>query len=292
MHEHSHVHDGSYCDHDHHDHANAHVHAHDPSHADEMLEQLITVGLCGAFGIVGILLGYQAIDSGTGMLKLILAKPFWIWVLGGGIALTVLSVIRGIVLLRSAGQASCCNHSHETGEHSHGSVFWRAVILMFPLILFAMGLPNQGFSAERIAKMLGPAVALNLNDIQTVAEKETLIPVSFEDVANALRTPIMQETLSGQRTELRGQLQKISDREFTLYTIKMTCCSSDSVPLKARIIISAGEFGGSLGALGFKDGDWLLVRGVLQFVVVEGRKEPLPVVRTKLSDITTTTPDL
>src|SRR5689334_15443914 len=94
-----------------HDHGGGHTHTHDHSHADEYLEQLLTVGICGAFGVVAILLGREAVSANQGMLKLILAKPFWIWVLVGGVVLLLLSIIRGIALWKATG-----HHQH---DHDH-----------------------------------------------------------------------------------------------------------------------------------------------------------------------------
>ncbi|CAN5288292.1 hypothetical protein BH11PLA2_BH11PLA2_10610 [soil metagenome] len=288
-HDHGHSHDHANCNHDHGEQDHAHDHAHH-DHGAENVEQLLTVGICGAFGAVATIVGVQALTTNSGLLKITLNPDFWPWVLGGGIALLFLSAVRGIMLFRSAG-GECCQHDHGDPDHTHGSVFWKVVILVFPLLLWMMHLPNTGFSKERIDKMLGKDAMIDLNALKDVNEKAG-VAMSFDDVANALRNPSQLEGLTGTKATLRGQLRLMNDREFTLYTLKTTCCASDTVPLKARIVLVKDDSGSSMSALAFQNTEWLQVTGVIQFVNVPNQKEPLPVIRAKLSDIKRTTPDL
>ncbi len=52
------------------------------------------------------------------------------------------------------------HHHHEHDDHGHSHdlawVFARMMVLFFPVALYMIGVPNSGFSAERIAKMLAP----------------------------------------------------------------------------------------------------------------------------------------
>jgi hypothetical protein len=281
-HDHSHDHDHGGGHHHHHEHDHAHA------QADEFLEQLLTVGICGAFGIVAIILGYQAITANSGMLKLLLVPQFWPWVFGAGIVLLALSIIRGIALWNAAGHehGPDCNHDHGPDEeHAHGGVFWRAVVMMFPLVLFFLGLPNTSFSNERIQQLLGPEAELGSFKEVAARDGESM---SFNDIADAMRDPNLMEARNGRLAVVKGKLKKMNDREFTLYTEKMTCCMADMVPLKARIIVQSDEQGSSLMSKGLKDSEWLEVKGVLQFVKLPNSEQYLPVIRARLRDIKST----
>jgi hypothetical protein len=107
----------------HHDHG----HSHGPP-ADDLqgyyTEQLLTVGGCGALAGVAIVL-YT-----SGKLDLILHPKFHIYVLGGGLVLLALVILRGVCLWISVGEATpeaAHEHEHEHGpgcghdhDHKHG----------------------------------------------------------------------------------------------------------------------------------------------------------------------------
>lgn len=277
----------------HHDHSHDHGAGHDHAHhheGDEFIEQLLSIGICGAFGVVAVILGIHAITGGTGMLALLLVPQFFPWVLGGGIALLVLSFIRGIVLWKKAGHvhSDTCDHSHD--DHSHGGAAWRTVVLIFPLILFFLGLPNQSFSKERLREMLGADIEVNADSLKDVTAKNE-IPATFEDIANAMRSDPLMEAMTGNNVTVRGQLMMNNDRQFTLFTTKMTCCKSDTVPLKAKIIVKNDALGGSLKSKNFTDYQWLEVKGVIQFVKMPGHDQFMPVIQAKLADINATQPE-
>ena len=275
MADHNHVH-GPDCGHDHaaHDHA-AHDHA-GHTMGEYYLEQLLTIGISGAFAAVALL------SYASGKLSIILAPELIPWVPAGGVALFALATIRAAVVWRAAGQAGC-GHDHGDDGHEHGSIFWRVVVLMFPIVLFLLGLPNQGYSVERMNQMLGADAVLA--PVADVAAKEgNDVTMSFADLASAASDAEAREGLQGRTAKLKGQLRKISDRECTLYFMKMNCCAADMIPLKARIIADS-----SLGA--FPDNQWIEVRGTLQFAQVPGKDQYLPVLRASVKNIEKTRPE-
>ena len=275
MADHNHVH-GPDCGHDHaaHDHA-AHDHA-GHTMGEYYLEQLLTIGISGAFAAVALL------SYASGKLSIILAPELIPWVPAGGVALFALATIRAVVVWRAAGQAGC-GHDHGDDGHEHGSIFWRVVVLMFPIVLFLLGLPNQGYSVERMNQMLGADAVLA--PVADVAAKEgNDVTMSFADLASAASDAEAREGLQGRTAKLKGQLRKISDRECTLYFMKMNCCAADMIPLKARIIADS-----SLGA--FPDNQWIEVRGTLQFAQVPGKDQYLPVLRASVKNIEKTRPE-
>src|SRR5262249_37769342 len=73
--------------------------------------------LCGTFGAVTFMLGYQKLPSGRTVLDLLLVPWMHIYVMIGGVTLIVLAVIRGIVLWFSVDRA-VAGHQHDH-EHEH-----------------------------------------------------------------------------------------------------------------------------------------------------------------------------
>src|SRR6266849_9312992 len=81
------------------------------------LDQLCTIGFCGALGLVQILLWNY------GVLNIILDPTFHVPVLLSGIVLTALAVVRGISLWKAVGQAKAHHHDHACDhhhDHDHG----------------------------------------------------------------------------------------------------------------------------------------------------------------------------
>lgn len=313
-HDHAHNHGHTHT-HDAHGHGHTHDHGHHHGHGagEYYLEQLLSIGICGAFALVAMMM-YR-----NDRLRLILVPQFHPWVFWGGAVLLGLTLVRVVALWRATAPAHDhghahhqhehgpdCDHGHEHGpdcqhdhahgehthqhahgahahDHEHGGIFWRVVVLMFPVALFFMGLPNEGFSNERLIKTLGQDAALgNLTDV--TAKGGEIIPLSFADLNAAALDPDSRSAFEGRTVQVKGQLKKISDKECTLFYMKMTCCAADMIPLKARIITDD-----SLGPI--NDGDWRQITGVLQFAEVPGKNQYIPVIRTKLKNIVQTQPD-
>lgn len=309
--------------------AHDHHHHHGESLRDYFVEQLLTIFVVGALGAVGILM-YR-----DGKLNYILAAPFHLPVLIGGIAVLVLVAVRAVVVWQEAGQAHAqhdhghahhehgpdcqhghpvhlhahdhphehgpdCDHDHDhdhahaddrhhhahadgpgTDDHGHSHdltwVFARMMVLFFPVALYLIGVPNQGFSAERIAKMLQPETALNV-DVGSVATGEGSV-LSFNDLNDAAYDESKREALSGKVGILVGRFDRIADKEFRLYRLKMTCCAADTVPLKVRILTRTA-------VSGFNSAEWVRVKGEVRFVQQPGSSQFIPVIAVAdLADI-------
>jgi hypothetical protein len=77
------------------------------------LDQLCTIGFCGALGVVQILLWNY------GVLNIILDPKFHMPVLLSGIVLTALAVVRAIALWVAVGQARAAEHHDCDHDHEH-----------------------------------------------------------------------------------------------------------------------------------------------------------------------------
>lgn len=276
-------------------HAHAHQHHHD--HGDEYLEQLFTIGLCGAFGSVAVALAVPALTNADpanpSILRIILHPDFHPFVLVAGIVLLAMTLIRVLALWQESGahahhdhehgpdcdHGPSCGHDHGPGghDHDHGSVYWRAVVLLFPLVLFVWGQPNKGFSADWVDKHLG---SNEIGQVRTVTAKAGGRRFSFDELNSFANNADKREAEEGKTATVKGQIRKISDREATLYFLKMTCCRADTVPLKARIVTE-----NSLGAI--PDHAWVEVTGELQFVPMAGTSEYMPLLKSDPGKIKT-----
>src|SRR5829696_1469522 len=166
--------------------AHSHAHAHDEAEGTYFLDQLFTILVCGALGLVAVLM-YK-----FGTLERILVPMFYVPVLIGGSALLVLATIRAVAVWqlagarRASGVEQCdhdqhhdhahshshghdhahshgedCGHDHahshgqahaeaEDHGHDHGWAPWRYMVLAVPVFLYFLGFPRAGLSDRLI----------------------------------------------------------------------------------------------------------------------------------------------
>lgn len=294
------------------------------------LEQLCTIGICGALGGVAIMMYNQD------LLKYILAEkfnlpgdvtlPFHVMVFIGGISLLVLVVVRAVALWFSVAevQAShahphdhghghdhdhshahdhghshhhhdCCGHDHEHDhhhdhdhehaaegpppsahhDHDHGWNPWRYAILLLPIVLYFLNLPNQGFSQDYLKRQLGA----QLEDNSIVKMEQTgEIKLLFPELEAAAYTPQKRAYYEGKIGSLKGQfVAGGSDKEFTLFRLKITCCAADVIPLMVRIVSPES-------ITNIKTEQWVEVTGQIQFRKLKDRDEYAPVLQLRSRD--------
>lgn len=277
----------------------AHAHHHPGESSREYFtEQLLTLFVVGMFGFVAVQL-YR-----YDMLKHILAPAFRLPVLIGGVAVLLLVAVRAVAVWREAGQVGAavahhhdhahhvhgpdCDHDHghhdhdhhdhphaDHGEDDHGHshdlswVFARMMVLFFPVALFFIGVPNAGFSKERIDLLLGADEALNVT-LGKVNYGDG-IAMSFNDLKDAAYDPDKREYFGGKVGILEGKFRPLGQNQFTLYRLKMTCCAADTIPLKVRIVTPT-----ALG--GFNDGDWVQAKGEVRFLPDPKTGQFIPVI--------------
>ena len=287
--------------------------AHDHSHGNDSsseyyIEQLFTIFVCGAVGLVAIRM-YQ-----TDMLRHILAEPFHVPVLVGGIGVLVLVALRAAAVWREAGAGHSHSHDHGSHDHAHHDhlhdhahhdhlhdhrgghdhshdhadedhghshdlswTFARLLVLVFPVALYLLGLPNAGFSQEHQRRLLGHDESVGPVEFGATTEQGEGIAMRFNDLNGAAFDPAKRKELEGQTVILKGKLNRIGEKEFTLYKLKMTCCAADTTPLKVRLITRQ-----SLS--GFDNLDWVRVKGQIQFVQSPGADFFIPLI--KVADLT------
>jgi hypothetical protein len=297
------------------------------------LDQLCTIGFCGALGLVQILLYHY------GVLEIILSRKFHVPVLLGGIVLLALAVVRGVALWVSVGKGGvnhahdhdcchehdhghdhahedahaheaaghvhshdhahdhehahvivaeehvhalsgahdhdCCSepehghtHSHDCG-HDHGWAPWRYVVLLLPILLFLLGLP-------------WPVDAGDDDPLEAGVEKLT-----FKELQEVNRDEQQRSFWEGKLVRVKGQFAPgRTDKTFTLYRMKMTCCAADAYPLNVTIV--------SPEVLSFENlqSKWVNVTGKLTFEKPRGRDEYVAILKMRtINDVVQTSPD-
>jgi hypothetical protein len=265
---------------------------HDHNHGDGKeyyLDQLCTIGLTGAIGGVCIMLYQQNV------LRLMLAPAFFLPVLIGGIALVALAVVRGVFLWIEVGKKpaahshgpdchhdhahehaeSCHDHSHDDHTHEHAHTHggaddhghehgWtpiRYAVLLLPVMLYLLDLPNTGFSSERAASE-SSGLQLENTAIASVADRGE-VTLGFKELDRAAFLEDQREFFEGKTGVLKGQFVPGSDpRTGRLVRFKMQCCAADAIALKVQLV-AAEPFDEVRPPL--KPGQWVKVAGQIQF---------------------------
>src|SRR4029077_11764397 len=125
------------------------------------------------------------------------------------------------------------------------------------------------------ARRVGAADVLK-ETAEVQAKEGDVLKFDFSELNAAAFDADKRAGYEGRQVRVKGQLQKISDREFRFYKLKMTCCAADMIPLKARIKTKfATQFG---------DGEWVWAEGTLQFVETADKKQFVPVIRVEKTD--------
>lgn len=279
------------------------AHDHEHQHGSTyFVDQLCTIATCGALGAVAILMYRPSGPDGQSKLSYILAPQFYIWVLLGGIALLVLVAIRAITLWR---QAKAANHDHDHDHshehhhhhdhhhdhahshahdhahthdhgHEHGWTPARYAVLMLPIVLYFLNLPNSSFSAERFGRDLSSGEVEGAGGL--VASKGDAFNLGFKELTGAALYADRRADLEGKSGRLIGMFSPLAnDKEFTLFRVKMNCCAADAIPVGVRIISPEN-------ITNIKPKEWVQVEGQIQFLKLKGQDKYLPVLQLKSKD--------
>jgi uncharacterized repeat protein (TIGR03943 family) len=181
----------------------SHSHAHGAADGNYFLDQLFTILACGGIGLVAVLMYYVPDANGQPMLARILVPMFFKWVVGGGIAIMLMALIRAVAIWQLAGQrrqelaadeqcghdhphAEECGHDHAHGadhdhahshshSHSHSNAAeeeeahehnwapWRYMVIAIPVFLYFLGLPRPGFSDAAVDRQKSTGELSNPN---------------------------------------------------------------------------------------------------------------------------------
>lgn len=193
---------------------------------------------------------------------------------------------------------------HDEADHDHGWAPWRYVVLLVPIILFLLGLPDK--PPAIIAKELGDVAVTTLPEqacfgaayelaeaMNATSTKTT--PVDFKYLETMASRQDLRELYKNKLVEVRGQYSpsRSNGKLFNLVRLKISCCANDAtqlnVPMKSReslVGLKDSETGQPI-----QHGDWVKVTGRVIF------DEPRPgsyetwLIIPKLADIRKCDPD-
>jgi hypothetical protein len=192
-------------------------------------------------------------------------------------------------------------HSHGEGNggaapddhgHDHGWAPWRYAVLMLPVVLFFLNLPNEGFRTLEAADVQG----LDQKK-EKVADKGFDPELGFRELEGAAYSQEKRDYFEGKTVRLKGQFApSSSDSVFSLVRFKINCCAADAIPLSAVIMIDP-DSKEKLDPAQYV-GRWVEVTGQVQFRTREknGKEEWLTVIVVKpdqdhaLADLIVPTP--
>lgn len=215
---------------------------------------------------------------------------------------------------------ACCGHAPEHGkaasdshghDHDHSFQPWRYMVLLLPIALYLLDLPNRGFSQDYLLHRLpqlenvqlmnqdgaataaatvgslgaaadGPWLALANLAARTESDDQPFF-IEFNELKQAAYVPQLRSALEGKTRKVLGQFVH-GDTDFTcsLVRIKMQCCAADAQPLNV-VIISPEKL------TEIKPMTWVEIEGTVHFGKRRDKNEYLPVLQIKGRDKIKTT---
>jgi hypothetical protein len=172
------------------------------------------------------------------------------------------------------------HHDHEAADHDHGWAPWRYVVLLVPIILFLLGLPNKGPQAQAMHARIdmtqiargyagmvasapsNPVDVLSWMAAMYMAEGE-VHDVNFKDLEAIARNDDMRRDMLGKTIRVRGQFAPSpgSEQMFTLVRFRIQCCAADAIPLNVPIVTRESLAQRS----DLNVSDWVKVTGIVGF---------------------------
>jgi uncharacterized repeat protein (TIGR03943 family) len=192
------------------------------------------------------------------------------------------------------------HHDHGPEDHDHNWAPWRYVVLLVPVILFMLGLPNKGPKAvAEEAEFIAAELAKEARDATTLVAPGSpgwsqlaylgylgrdQVKGEIEDwdfknlspaVALAAANPdtSVQEQWKSKNIRVIGMYSPSpqSDREFRLVRFKLTCCVADAIQLNLPILSRES-------IRNIKPNSWVRVTGRVDFRKRLGDTVPILVV--------------
>lgn len=322
----------------------AHTHSHEEAE-NYFLDQIFTIALCGAIGAIAVLLFVKksmlmiildprfhpyVLAGGIALLLMVAIRAMAIWKLAGQPAPVVADAAAHSHDHHHHHEHEHCDHDHDHGHdhahcqhdhqhghdhahghdhdhgHDHGWSPWRYTILMLPVVLYFLNLPNEGFSAK-VEKQDFADLSTGQTEASTVAllaapggmsplvaasalypgrqdafaggvvgKKVDLPDLAFSQLEQAAYSPGMRKRLHGRSVWLVGKFVATSDpNQFGLVRYKMNCCAADALPLRAIIMVNPDWKGPGRAPLDARarQQKWVKVTGRIYFFKARDRAD-------------------
>jgi uncharacterized repeat protein (TIGR03943 family) len=197
--------------------------------------------------------------------------------------------------------SSAANHCH---DHEHGWAPWRYGVLLLPVMLYLLRLPNESFgvtagaavqrdptkdaakASTLIASFQSPLQRIVLGAVVMGGRIENVDFKELQAVANS--DPEEQKQWIGRNVRLKGQfaMRPGIDRQFSLVRFKITCCSADAIQL--HVVFLCDESVANLHT----QNTWVEVTGQINSFVPDAEGNKVTVLRVaSRKDIKQTKPD-
>jgi hypothetical protein len=217
-------------------------------------------------GVVAVMLYFQK------SLNFMLAHFLHSYVLWSGFVLLGLAGARTLFLWSSAGR-------HHDCVHEHGWRPWRYIVLCLPIMLFFLGLPNQGFSSAK-------AIEVEESELNIKDRGGNVIHLDFRDLERWAFDEAKREWSEGRTGMIQGQFAPgKSSHTFALFRDKIISCPCDRIRIYVAVLSPDG-----VGQ--FKSGSWVQATGQIQYRKRMDRDEYVPVLKLRSqADIVSIPPD-
>jgi hypothetical protein len=269
------------------------------------------------------------------MLKLLLGPQFHLFVLLSGIALVFIAAVRGVTLWRQAGKlghapahdhdhghehhhhdhgecghehGACAHehahdhhghhhhgHDHDAADHDHGWAPWRYVLLLVPVILFLLNLPNKGPEARAtdvhldttgdVASYAGMVASFPVREsqlltwvaatyllegnVQEVEFKELLDYSESEEMLKRLKKNVEDgDPLTVRVRGLFAPTTGKNDHVFSLVRYRIKCCGADALPVPIPVLTRDSL---SDRTDGLKRSEWIKVTALIDVQTIGGQ---------------------
>ncbi len=279
----------------------AHDHAHDDPKS-YYVEQLCTIGIAGALGGIAVMLYQRnllwflapkvqpwVLAGGIALLVLVAIRAAAVWFQAGRTAPESPDHANGGGHNHDHAHGGDCGHDHDHdhahGEacahdhdhdhshghdhaqgggdgHEHGAAPWRYVILLFPVVLYFLDLPNESMANGDVRDAV-TRTDLKVKDVTDPAHGE-VFEVNFPELQRAPATPGSRATYEGKTIRIKGEYLPGNERLFTLVRYRMNCCARDAVALKAVIMLAPQHSEDTLPQNDLQR-KWVQVEGQVQF---------------------------
>jgi hypothetical protein len=197
-------------------------------------------------------------------------------------------------------------HAHQGHDHDHPWAPWRYGVLLLPIMLFLLRMPNNAFGKLGKTVEVENAAVDSLDYAQvtgTLSALEGPLVFGWEEMVMEATSggkapgldfktleqsawPENRDAWKGKRVRVTGQFLPSADqRQFNLVRIKINCCAADAVPLK--VVIACRD-----PVTGFAPNDWVEVTGRIDFRQVPGQQHFVTVLQVpSRKQIVKTIPD-
>lgn len=195
------------------------------------------------------------------------------------------------------------DHDHDEADHDHGWAPWRYVVILVPIILFLLGLPNKpppimaaekgGLSPAQQAEPYLLGLGIGPDPLSQLVHFGVALrqsgqgePVDYKLLEAMASSPDRRAEWKNKVIEVRGQYSPMrgSDQLFMLVRLKISCCANDAVQLNVPMVCAE-----PIRDVNFSD--WVKVTGRVDFKQQPNGSYFTVVYISKASDIVKTDPD-